>query len=190
MRRAFARDSRSQPRPLPPTSNPSRAATRWPPLLVTRLQSALDELAGLVDEVQRNSSGGPEAGWLARLLVVRSCGYLEQVVDEVSKELMQERSGGVVRSFSQSWLPSHKNPWPERLADWVNRFDMAWSAELMELLDQDDERLRRELSFLVDRRNRIAHGLNEGIGVRKALDLRDVAVEIADWFIRRFNPSR
>jgi hypothetical protein len=159
-------------------------------VLVTRLQESLNELAELVEEVQRNHADGPEAGWLARLLVVRSCGYLEQVIDEVSRELMQGRSGGVVRSFSQSWLPSHRNPGPERLGEWVNRFDTAWSVELGELLDDDDERLRRELAFLVDRRNRIAHGLNEGIGIRKALDLRNVAIEIADWFIRRFNPNR
>jgi hypothetical protein len=153
------------------------------------LQGTLDELSMLVDEVQRNG-GSPEAGWLARLLVVRSCGYLEQVVDEVSKELMAGRSGGPIRSFSQSWLPSHRNPWPERLVEWVNRFDVTWARELAELLEEDDERLYRELSFLVDRRNRIAHGLNEGIGVRKALDLQTVSVEVADWFILRFNPNR
>lgn len=167
----------------------TQTTTRWPPLLVTRLKTTLNELADLVDEVQRNGDA-QEAAWLARLLVVRSCGYLEQVVDEVGRELMQERSGGVVRSFSQSWLPSHKNPGPERLSEWVGRFDSGWSFELATYLDEDDERLRRELSFLVDRRNRIAHGLNEGIGVRKALGLRDVAIEVADWFILRFNPNR
>lgn len=154
------------------------------------MQEALDELSQLVDQVKRSGDNETEASWLARLLVVRSCGYLEQVVDEVGRELMQQRSGGVVRSFSQSWLPSHRNPWPDRLVEWVSRFDTSWSAELWELLDEDDERLRRELSFLVDRRNRIAHGLNEGIGVRKALDLQGVAGEVADWFIRRFNPNR
>jgi len=162
---------------------------QWPPLLVTRLHETLDELAELVDEVQRRGDE-TEAGWLARLLVVRSCGYLEQVVDEVSKQLMQERSGGVVRSFSQSWLPSHANPWPNRLTEWVSRFDVTWSTELSDLLNQDDEQLRREVSFLVDRRNRIAHGLNEGIGTRKALDLQKVSIQIADWFILRFNPRR
>jgi RiboL-PSP-HEPN len=158
-------------------------------MLVTSLQGTLDELSKLIDEVQRNG-GDPEASWLARLLVVRSCGYLEQVVDEVSRELMQSRSGGPIRSFSQSWLPTHRNPRPERLVEWVNRFDVTWARELAEELDRDDERLHRELSFLVDRRNRIAHGLNEGIGVRKALDLRQVSTEVADWFILRFNPNR
>lgn len=176
-----------QPGPLP---RPRRSITQWPPISVTRLQEALDELADLVEEVQRSGGGGSQASWLARLLVVRACGYLEQAVDELSRELMHDRSGGVVRTFSQSWLPSHRNPWPDRLVEWVGRFDSTWSAELVELFDDDDERLRRELAFLVDRRNRIAHGLSEGIGVRKALDLRAVSLEVADWFIRRFNPNR
>jgi hypothetical protein len=43
---------------------------------------------------------------------------------------------------------------------------------------------------LVDRRNQIAHGLSEGVGIRKALDLKITACEVADWFILRFNPLR
>ncbi len=40
-----------------------------------------------------------------------------------------------------------------------------------------------------DRRNRIARGLNEGITRDKALMLKEVAAEVADWFILRFNPT-
>lgn len=57
------------------------------------------------------------------------------------------------------------------------------------MLAEQDELLHRELSFLLDRRNKIAHGHSEGITVRKALDLKRVAVQIADWFILRFNPN-
>jgi hypothetical protein len=121
--------------------------------------------------------------------VVRSCGYLEQVVDEVSRELIPSQSGGVARSFAQSWIPTKRNPSFDRLTEWVGRFDLVWAEELAGLLLEDDERLRRELAFLLDRRNKIAHGHSEGIGVRKALDLKDIAVEIANWFILRFNPN-
>jgi hypothetical protein len=74
--------------------------------------------------------------------------------------------------------------------NWVGRFNATWSNELAELLEADDELLHRELSLLLDRRNRIAHGLNEGITGRKALDLKKTACTVADWFILRFNPSR
>jgi hypothetical protein len=70
----------------------------------------------------------------------------------------------------------------------IRRFDGAWADELDQVLSEDDERLGRELDFLVDRRNKIAHGLNEGIGVRKALDLVEPAVTIGDWFVNKMDP--
>ena len=162
---------------------------RWPPTGVISSQESIDELAALVEEVNQRGNGHKEAGWLARLLVVRSCGYLEQVVASVSSEVVTTRAGGVVKTFATSWLPSHKSPAPESLVQWVGRFDASWANELQEMLDDGDEELRRELSLLVDRRNRIAHGLNEGITVRKALDLKQTAADIADWFLFRFEPT-
>lgn len=137
-----------------------------------------------------NGISDPALGWLSRLLVVRSCGYVEQTLVEVARGYIAGRSGGPPRSFAHSWLERGPNPTPDALVVMTNRFDAAWAADLQDFLGADDERLARELAFLVDRRNRIAHGLNEGIGVRKALDLKDVATEVADWLIARFNPDR
>lgn len=171
---------------------PPAAVTRWPPLSVVSLEAALGELAELVEQTatRQDHSAEREANWLARLLVIRSCGYLEQVVAEVAASLTQARSGGLIRSFASSWLPPGRNPHPDQLSQWVGRFDANWGVELEEILDAEDELLRREISLLVDRRNRIAHGLNEGVTVRKALDLKEAAVTLADWFVLRFNPGR
>lgn len=144
----------------------------------------------LVEDVHRKGDADREAAWLARLLVVRSCGYLEQVVGEVARELSEARSGGTVLRFALSWLPPIRNPSPDQIVQWVERFDDTWAKELKELLLDEDEELQRELSLLLDRRNRIAHGLNESITVRKALDLKRVACTLADWFLLRFNPDR
>jgi hypothetical protein len=127
---------------------------------------------------------------LARFLVVRSCGFVEQTVVQVCRGYVAERSGGPVRTFGHSWLERSPNPSPEALALLAGRFDSAWANDLTELLEADDQRLQREVAFLVDRRNKIAHGLNEGIGPAKALMLKDVACEVGDWFIARFNPDR
>jgi hypothetical protein len=163
---------------------------RWPPTSVLSLKQSLDELEEVVKEVNSEGDNRGEASWLARLLVVRSCGYLEQVVLQTGLALIHKSSAGSVRNFSQSWYPTHRNPSPEKIVDWVGRFNPEWSVELQEILDAEDEIIQRELSLLVDRRNRIAHGLPEGIGVRKALDLKGTAITIADWFLLRFNPSR
>lgn len=64
----------------------------------------------------------------------------------------------------------------------IRRFDTSWGEELDDFL-KDDEPLERETRFVVDRRNRIAHGPSEGISARKAIDLYQNAQEITDWLI-------
>ena len=92
--------------------------------------------------------------------------------------------------FAYSWLERTGNPSPESLTRLVRRFDGTLGDELDSFLDADDQSLRRQVHFLVDRRNQIAHGLNEGVGIRKALDLKGTACDVADWFILKFNPQR
>jgi hypothetical protein len=161
-------------------------ATSWPPFQVARLRGALDELAETVQE-----SRDPEIlAWLTRMLVVRSSGYIEQTANEVFRGYIGARSGGLVRTFGHSWLERSRNPSPDNLLDMIGRFDHALRLEFEEMLEDDDQRLRRELAFLVDRRNHIAHGLSEGINREKALSLKEVALEVSEWLVLRFNPIR
>jgi hypothetical protein len=164
-------------------------AATWPPWLVTSLRAKLDDLAALVQVPPKEPGAEEEVIWLSRFLVVRSTGFLEQVAVEVCRVYVAERSGGKVRTFAHSWLEKSRNPSPDNLEELIGRFDSDLSDEFKALLDDEDQRLRRELHFLIDRRNKIAHGLNEGVGSGKALALKDIAVEIADWFILRFNPA-
>ena len=164
--------------------------SQWPPREVLTLRQRLDALSDLVEKPSHYEVPQDALEWLARLLVVRSCGYLEQAILEVLRAYISARSGGPPRTFAHSWLERGSNPTPDALALLAGRFDTTWSNELIDLLEADDQRLHREVSFLVDRRNRIAHGLNEGIGSVKALALKGVACELADWFVLRFNPAR
>lgn len=163
---------------------------QWPPVPIPTLKTNLDSLAALVDHPPRSADDPEIQTWLCRILVVRSCGYLEQVTVEVCRSYIGQRSGGLVRTFAQSWLERSRNPSPINLEDLVGRFDANICDEFKTLLDADDGRLRREISFLVDRRNKIAHGISEGVNRSKALQLKDIACELADWFILRFNPAR
>lgn len=162
---------------------------RWPPLEVTSLKGKLDALTGLVAVSPKEPGQEDSNAALSRFLIVRSCGYLEQVTLEVCRGYVAGKSGGPVRAFARSWLERHRNPTPENLEELVGRFDSLFLDEFQQFLDDKDQRLRRELHFLVDRRNRIAHGLNEGIGSQKAAVLKEVACEVADWFVLRFNPN-
>lgn len=158
----------------------------WPPYPVERLRVALEDLAAIVED-NRDPDVLP---WLARMLVVRSSGYIEQTSREVFWGYIASCSGGLVRSFGHSWLEKSRNPSPDNLLDMIGRFDHALRSDFEELLDFDDQRIRRELFFLVDRRNHIAHGLSEGINRDKALSLKEIALEVSDWLIMKFSPLR
>jgi len=159
--------------------------THWPPRELRLLERRLNELELLVREDRSMSSDVRD--WLARLLVVRSCGYLEQVVLAVQREYVEQKSGGLVKTFAHSWLERSRNPRPDVLLGTVGRFSARLEYELEEFLRDTNTTLWSDLAFLVDRRNKIAHGENESVGPARALQLKGTAVDVADWFIRRLN---
>lgn len=162
---------------------------QWPPMEVVTLRSKLDELAEAVRDSQRK---GDErvAALLARFLVVRSCGFVEQSLVCTLRGYVSSKSGGYVRSFAQSWLMRSRNPSPQAIEGMLGRFDSLLASEFASFIDDDSQARRRDLEFMVDRRNKIAHGLNEGITERRALDLKETSVAVTDWFILRLNPER
>lgn len=159
----------------------------WPSLHVQQLPNSLSQVRALVHQPADGQSDDVTRA-LARFLVVRACGYLEQVVVESVVAFMLSKSHRGVASYGGSWLKGGYNPKPGRLVDLVRRFDAEWADELKAFLDEDDELLQREIAFLVDRRNKIAHGLSETVSTTKSLDLCTNAEHVADWFLERFDP--
>jgi hypothetical protein len=159
---------------------------QWPPWEVSSLREKLDDLTALV---QAPPHPDPMVlGVMSRMLVIRASGYIEQSAKAIARAHVEQRSGGRVRTFALTWLEWSRNPTPDHLTELVGRFDANFRDELLELLEKDDQRLLRELSLLVDRRNKIAHGLNEGVTRDKAVALANVAIEVTDWLVLRFNP--
>lgn len=166
------------------------AIDRWPPLGVLRLRRTLDDVCRLVKHPEYDLDKNLEAHQaLCRFLVVRSCGYLETSTVEICRAYVYAKSGGPVRSFAHSWLERSGNPKPEYLIQFIGRFDMAMANEFERFIADDDGRIKRDIDFLVSRRNRIAHGESEGINQTRALQLKEVSCDVADWFILRFNPN-
>ncbi len=163
-----------------------RPSYQWPAQEIVSIRTQLEDLA---EVVQHFDGDNGVAAYLARFLVVRSCGYVEQTSFEVCRGYVREKSGGLVRSFAHSWLERTRNPTSDNLIELVGRFDSTKCNDFQVFLDEDDQRLRRELDFLVDRRNRIAHGLNEGLASRKAIVLFEISKEVASWFISEFDPG-
>ena len=158
----------------------------WPPVRISLLEQQLDMLATAVQNGSEREVN--DQAWLSRFLVVRTCGYLEQVVHETIVAHLQEMSYGRAQTFVMSWLDRSRNPSVDNLTKLVGRLDPNLEDELRQLLDADEKRLHRAVSLLVGRRNQIAHGDNEGMGSKGALEFVISAKEVANWFILRLDP--
>lgn len=161
---------------------------RWPPAELRRLENALDELAAAVGDRPQGRSDDEQV-WLTHFLVVRACGYVEQVMYRCSIDHLQQKSGGTARSYSLSWLERSINPSVKNISDTLGRFDQGFADEFEAMLSANDNQLARDLGALVTKRHAIAHGTNEGLGTQRTLALYQVAKDVADWLILRFCPD-
>lgn len=154
------------------------------------MRQGLDDVCKLVTHPEYDLDQNLEVHQsLCRFLVVRSCGYLETSTVEICRAYVHAKSGGPVRSFAHSWLERSGNPNPKYLVQLIGRFDSAMANEFEQFIADDDGRIKRDIDFLVSRRNRIAHGESEGINRTRAIQLKEISCEVADWFILRFNPN-
>lgn len=158
----------------------------WPSFELTESRRSLENLRVLVlsdglDDAPRSE--------LARFLAVRSAGHIEFSLDQSLLEYSRGKSHARVAAFVESQLFRGRGVKPGQLIEKVSWVDSQWGEELGAYLRQDDEYLWRELNFLVDRRNKIAHGQSLGLGTVKAGVLAIVALTVGDWIAQRFDPS-
>ncbi len=161
----------------------------WPSHVIAESRR---KLVGLRDEL---SNMGAEVGSeieqaVSRFLVVRACGHIEFTFEEAFCAYTASRSSPEVASFVRSGFFRGSNPKPSRLTDALDRLDPSLAARVKAHLDAEDQRVSRELSFMVDRRNKIAHGQSENVGRRRALQLSEIALGISDVVTENLDPRR
>lgn len=158
----------------------------WPPLAVHQLRQDLDFVQ---DVLVGYKESDPVKVQLARFLVIRSCGTIERVVVECLHGYVESQASPAVGSYAKSWLPwGTTSAKPTSLSTLLRRLSPEISQRFEEFICEDDEMLKRELSNLVAKRNRIAHGEGESVTAAKALEFRLVAVRVCDWFVSELAP--
>lgn len=157
----------------------------WPSLDLKQSRDSLLELKSIVSATNVDA---PLLAQLARFLSIRSTGHVEFTLDKCLEHFATAKSHPYISSYVISGLYRGRGVKPDTLIDRFRDINPELALRLETFLAQDDERLRRELAFMVDKRNRIAHGQNHGLSTRKALDLSDVAIEVGDWIVANLDP--
>ena len=158
----------------------------WPSLALKQSRDSLSEL-----RAQVASTGIGDSSMLAqpaRFLTIRSTGHIEFTFDQCIEHYAEAKSHPNIARYVTQHLYKGKSVKPSVLVARLREMNEDWANELHGHLKEDDEHLERELNFMVNKRNKIAHGQNHGLGTRKALDLCDVAIDVGDWLVKRMDP--
>jgi hypothetical protein len=161
-------------------------ANRYKSTARTEINRLKKSLTDLYDRCNQLDSSSEISGDMNRYLCVRVSGFLEQSLLAAARSLCEKRSSGEALRFSLSWLERAPNPRADEIIKLVSRFDSKWAQELEILLSEDERRTR--VNSLLGIRNDIAHGKNQGVSKRQALEYYNLVVEIIDWVLDRFEP--
>lgn len=169
-------------------SRKNEAVVSWPSLKILSSRNQLEKLRKTLEDYPTDDIEVEAA--LCRFLVLRSCGHVELCLEQGVVDFLEKTAPPHVHGYIRSGMFKGRNPWPNRIEELLGAFFDDWGRQIKEFLDADDELLNRELKFLIQKRNSIAHGQSEGVARRKALDLCDYAILLADKIIDIVAPVR
>lgn len=161
--------------------------SRFRPSGRTEVARLRGQLGKLFERADREATPGTDLeGDLNRYLVVRVSGYLEQAVMSCCRALAEAEARGRALAHSLSWLEQPPNPRADRLLTLVGRFSAEWRDELDEFLEAEERKGR--VNALIGIRNDVAHGRNQGVSRLQVYEYYELANELVDWFLERFDP--
>lgn len=150
---------------------------------IARLRLKLTKLEKRCSEVDPSDE---IAGDLSRYFCVRVAGFLEQAVASISRATCERTSGGPALAFGLSWLERVPNMRSGELTKHVHRFGPSYSEPFTKYLLADERGER--INALMGIRNQIAHGKDQGVSLRQALDYYRVVNEVVDWLLEHLDP--
>jgi hypothetical protein len=159
----------------------------WPSQVLQTSRNRLAQLRDTALNLPKETNEEVSAA-VSKFLVVRSAGHIEFTVDECIHSYAVSKAHPQIAQYVRSGLFSGRNPSPGKLVAHVQKVSQEWAKQLDDYLDADDQAIKRELEFLVDRRNKIAHGQSESVNLRKSLDLCKMALAIGDWAVETMDP--
>lgn len=170
---------------------------RWPTTEMEAARRRLENLRALVQKSPAPPKNAPQDllrhledsdAELARFLVVRSTGFVERTFELCIQHFAESHSHPFVASHVHSGLFKGRNAKAGTLIERLHDLNPAWADDLNDFFDYDDGRARRELNFMVTRRNLIAHGGSESVGRVKALEIANLSLEIGDLLCTLVDP--
>lgn len=134
--------------------------------------TAADSLLNKIDQSISDISAFPglsalESSYLAKYLVVFSCGIYEEVIETIINEKTSQLNSAQINKYVESSVGRFfRNPCIENIKELLKKFDVAW----VRAVDQQPQSAKDALDSVVDNKNALAHGTACNITLSEALD--------------------
>lgn len=148
--------------------------------LRSQLQASIDRLGSIPEsEIETRSE-------YVRYLLVRVSGFVEYALEQISVELIDARSYGVVHTFAISFAGYAGSPNASNICNFVRKFDSTWGHELETFLRLEER--WTSLNSLVGLRHLIAHGKPSSLGLTALAEYMKVVDDLFEWLLDRYEP--
>lgn len=113
---------------------------------------------------------------LSRYICIRVSGLIEQTVRDFYEEYTESKSSPNVSRYVSRKMKSFQNPNIQKVIDLAQDFSEDWAAEI----DALDVEIKDAVKSIVDTRNSVAHGGEQGMTLNKAKDYYRRVLKLLD----------
>ena len=150
---------------------------------------ARQQFKNLIEQARDRFREDPSDDVFSRFLLIRSSGYLEYGFEKTLCDWAEGQASPKVAGFVRSNFGKGRNPSPEKLRDVLGKFDSELRARFDMRIAEDDDLVKREVQWMVDRRNKIVHGESENVTASRSLKIAERCSELVDWLIEELRPE-
>lgn len=161
----------------------------WPNEAILLSQEGLLSLRAVCNERFREDAGSLVVDELSRYLTIRSCGHLEVVSTQSILEFAERNAAGPLSSYIRATYKTWMSPKAANLKGVLDKLSSILSDNFQRYLDDGERDYVSDLGSLVNSRDKVAHGENVQINMRKAMGYCDSVMYVADWYIECFKPG-
>lgn len=122
--------------------------------------------------------------FLTKYSLIKACGTIELCFKTLVSECVTSKDNARVSKYlDETFLSRGINPKIGAMANYLRKFDDAWAKEFEAKVQAKDSRIITSVKYLVDERNKHAHGKDTRIGLQEVKECfahGRMAIEILD----------
>ena len=109
--------------------------------------------------------------FLTKYALIKACGTIELCFKTIISERVTEKESVLVKKYlEETFLSRGINPKIKAISSHLSKFDEAWPKQFEDKIAAKDNKISSSMRYLVDERNKHAHGQDTRIGLHEVIE--------------------